>query len=280
MRDGGAIVDWLTWPMDWTYYYDHSPLVKTLEKYIDYSKLSNQAKKSAKKDSPGGTRLIMTAVDVSTAKALVFDSAKMEIQPKHILASTAYSAYGFPWVEVSKDVYAWDGSLLSNTPLKEIIEASPRNDKNVYIVENYPRQIDRLPNSRSEVIDRTRDIIFSDKTIYDLRAWSHMSKQTEFIEKLYGILESSLEKLSLDESLAKAIRKEYEHLVGSYGAEIISIHRIARSRMESPHILKNADFSIETIRNLMHEGEQKTEDHLKGYQDVELSELTRLLYSE
>jgi NTE family protein len=279
-RDGAVLADWLTWPMDWTYYYDHSPLVKTLEKYIDYAKLSNHRKKNTTKeeDSSVGPRLIITAVNVSTAKALVFDSAKMKIEPKHILASTAYSAYGFPWIEVDKNVYAWDGSLLSNTPLRVIIEASPRNDKNVYIVENYPRLIDRLPNNRSEVIDRTRDIIFSDKTIYDLRAWSHMSKQTEFIEKLYSIIESSADKLSLDKSQINEVRNEYENLVGSYGAEILSIHRIARNRMESPHILKNADFSVKTITDLIRQGEQKAEDHFKGYEDIELSELTRLLY--
>ncbi|HXV45517.1 MAG TPA: patatin-like phospholipase family protein [Nitrososphaera sp.] len=279
---GAELADWMTWPMDWTYYYDHSPLAKTLERYIDYTKLSNRAKKNTgqEKESSTSTRLIITAVNVLTAKALVFDSAKMEIEPKHILASTAYSAYGFPWIEVNKHTYAWDGSLLSNTPLKEVIEASPRNDKNVYIVENYPRQIDRLPNNRSEVIDRTRDIIFSDKTIYDLRAWSHMSRQTEFIEKLYIVLESSAGKLSLDKTIIDDLRKEYENLVGNYGAEILSIHRIARNRMESPHILKNADFSIKTIKDLIRQGEQKTEEHFKGYEDIELSELTRLLYSE
>ncbi|MEW6605695.1 MAG: patatin-like phospholipase family protein, partial [Thermoproteota archaeon] len=173
--------DLLTWPLDWTYYYDHSPLAKTLDKYIDYAKLSSSRSiknNTEKKPAPDSPRLIMTAVNVLTAEALVFDSAKMEIGPKHILASSAYSAYGFPWIKLENDIYAWDGSLLSNTPLKEIIEASPRNDKNVYIVENYPRIIDRLPANRSEVIDRTRDIIFSDKTIYDLRAWSHMSRQT------------------------------------------------------------------------------------------------------
>jgi NTE family protein len=274
---GDAVDDFLTWPLDWTYFYDMSPLVKTLEKYIDYRKLSNRGRD---KQEPGSARLIATAVNVSTAKALIFDSAKMEIEPKHILASTAYSAYGFPWIKVDKDTYAWDGSLLSNTPLKEIIEASPRNDKNVFIVENYPRMIDRLPANRSEVIDRTRDIIFSDKTIYDLRAWSHMSRQTEFIEKLYNIFEGAAGKLSLDKSTVDAIKSEYESLVGSYGAEVVSVHRIARNRMESPHILKNADFSVRAIKELIRQGEQKTEDHLKGKEDIELSELTRLLYLE
>ena len=37
--------------------------------------------------------------------------------------------YGFPWIEVEDGVYAWDGSLLSNTPIREVIYSSPRNDK-------------------------------------------------------------------------------------------------------------------------------------------------------
>lgn len=223
--DGAMVEDAVTWPPDWTYYYDHSPLAKTLDKYIDYAKLSSsRTRKNSAEGDPSSVspRLIITAVNVTTTKSLVFDSAKMEIGPKHILASSAYSAYGFPWVKLDNDTYAWDGSLLSNTPLKEIIEASPRNDKNVFIVENYPRVIDRLPANRSEVIDRTRDIIFSDKTIYDLRAWSHMSRQTEFIERLYNIFEDNADKLSLDESLVSEIKKEYENLVRSYGGDTVN----------------------------------------------------------
>lgn len=64
-------------------------------------------------------------------------------------------------------------------------------------------------------------------------------------------------------------------------AEILSIHRIARNRMESPHVLKNADFSVRTIKDLIRQGEEKAEAQLKGQQsedNIELSELTRLLY--
>jgi NTE family protein len=107
-----------------------------------------------------------------------------------------------------------------------------------------------------------------------------MSRQIQFIEKLYDVFERAAGELSLDKSLVDAIKNEYESLVGSYGAEIVSIHRIARNRMESPHILKNADFSVRTIKELIRQGEQKTEDHLKGKEDIELSELTRLLYLE
>ena len=81
-------------PLKWTYIYDHSPLVKTLEKYIDYNKLQ-----------PGGSpnsRLIMTAVNVLTSEPLTFDSSRQKITPKHILATSGYPSYNFFWVEVEK----------------------------------------------------------------------------------------------------------------------------------------------------------------------------------
>ena len=110
-------------PTKWTYMYDHSPLVKTLEKYIDYDKLQ-----------PGGnpnTRLILTAVNILTAEPLTFDSSKQQITPKHILATSSYPLYNFQWIEVEEGVYAWDGSLLSNTPLREVLEASPIKNKRI-----------------------------------------------------------------------------------------------------------------------------------------------------
>ena len=111
-------------PAKWTYLYDHSPLVKTAEKYIDYNKLQPRGKPNS--------RLIITAVNVLTSEPLIFDSTNQQITSKHILAATGYPSYYFRWVEVEKGVYVWDGSLLSNTPLREVIEASPVNDKRVF----------------------------------------------------------------------------------------------------------------------------------------------------
>jgi NTE family protein len=106
--------DFASPPSSWTHYYSHAPLARMLEKYVDFAKLSPKGT---------GPRLVITAVNVLTARTLRFDSARMQIEPKHVLASCAYSAYGFPWVEVEPGVYAWDGGLLSNTPLKEVVEA-------------------------------------------------------------------------------------------------------------------------------------------------------------
>src|SRR3954468_10974906 len=77
-------------PRNWTYLYDHSPLAKTLDKYIDYKQLNLAA---TKEELPEVRRLIITAVDVMTARPLIFDNAKMEIKAKHILASSGYPIY-------------------------------------------------------------------------------------------------------------------------------------------------------------------------------------------
>ena len=111
-------------PHEWTYLFDHSPLIKTLEKFVDFNKL--------KPTGQPNSRLIITAVNVLTAEPLIFDSSKQPITSKHILAATGYPTYYFRWVEVEKGVYAWDGSLLSNTPLREVIEASPVKDKRIF----------------------------------------------------------------------------------------------------------------------------------------------------
>lgn len=58
-------------PQKWTYMYDFSPLVKTLERYIDYDRL--------KPNGNSNTRLILTAVNVLTAEPLMFDSFKQQI---------------------------------------------------------------------------------------------------------------------------------------------------------------------------------------------------------
>jgi NTE family protein len=76
---------------------------KTLDKYIDYKKLNLAA---TLEELPEVLRLIITTVvDVMISKPLIFDNMKMEIKAKHILASSAYPIYGFPWVEVEDGVY-------------------------------------------------------------------------------------------------------------------------------------------------------------------------------
>jgi NTE family protein len=66
---------------------------------------------------------------------------------KHLLASTGYPQYGFPWVQVEDKVFAWGGALLSNSPIRAVLVASPRENKHLSMVENYLRKIDKLPST-------------------------------------------------------------------------------------------------------------------------------------
>ncbi|MDQ3837710.1 MAG: patatin-like phospholipase family protein [Thermoproteota archaeon] len=246
-------------PRSWTYLYDHSPLAKTLDKYIDYKKL-NLA--STKEKLPQVLRLIITAVDVMNSRPLIFDNTKTEIKAKHILASSGYPIYGFPWVEVEKGVYAWDGSLLSNTPVREVLSASPRNDKNIFIVENYTRNIHRLPSNMAEVESRAKDILFCDKNMENIKMSRLITRQIQLIERLYEAFEMFVDQSKLDSKDIEKIKEEYNTLIQNYGAVIKSVTRIVRTELESPSILQNADFSLKTIKELIAQGERKTLEEL------------------
>ncbi|AFU58052.1 putative pyridine nucleotide-disulfide oxidoreductase family protein [Candidatus Nitrososphaera gargensis Ga9.2] len=241
-------------PDRWTYIYDHSPLVSTLEKYIDYSKLR-----------PGGNpnaRLIITAVNVLTAEPLTFDSTRQPITIKHLLGTSGYPLYGFPWVEVEKGLYAWDGSLLSNTPLREAIDAAPTVDKRVFIVENYPKKIERLPQNLPEVYHRARDIMFSDKTAHNIKMSKAITRYLQFIEELYEIVESNLEVCKIDKQILENIRHKYQKIIKEHGAEIKKIAYITREE-RFPYLYENTDFSPAGIKNLIKEGESKTRQVLQ-----------------
>jgi NTE family protein len=241
-------------PQNWTYMYDLSPLIKTLDKYIDYDKLK-----------PGGNpnlRLILTAVNILTAEPLTFDSFKQQITPKHILATSAYPLYNFPWVEVEDGVYAWDGGLLSNTPLREAIDASPVNDKRICIVENYPKKVNVLPKNLPEVYHRARDIIFSDKTEHNVAMSKVISRYLGYIEELYKVLENNLDRINIDQKHLNLIRRKYKKYKQERGAEIKDILYVTRDE-PFPHMYENADFSPETIKGSIKEGETKTNKILK-----------------
>jgi NTE family protein len=254
-------------PRNWTYLYNHSPLANTLDKYIDYKKINSAV--SQKEELPLSViRLIITAVDVMTSKPLVFDNTQMEIKAKHILASSGYPIYGFPWVEVEDNVYAWDGSLLSNTPVREVIYASPRNDKNIFIVENYPRKIQRLPSNMAEVESRAKDIIFSDKNMDNIKMSRLITRHIQLIEHLYDIVEKKVDPSQIDPQELEKIKSEYNILINNYGAQIKSVTRIVRSVLESPSILQNADFSPKTIKELITQGERNTMEKLSYCESI------------
>jgi NTE family protein len=237
-------------PNKWTYLYDHSPLIKTLEKYVDFNKLQPNGNPNS--------RLIITAVNVLTAEPLAFDSSKQQITPKHLLATTAYPKYYFQWVEVEEGVYAWDGSLLSNTPLREVIDASPIKNKRIFLVENYPKNIDHLPANLFEVEHRTRDILFSDKTMHNIKMSKAFTVYLKLINDLYNMLENNFNSQNKEDIRNfERIRKRYKRISENHGAEIKKTYYITREEKDS-NLYENAEFSVEVIKNSIKDGELQT----------------------
>ncbi len=236
-------------PSTWPYMYDITPLKNTLTKYVDFAKLK----------SPDSPRLIVTSTDIQKGKAVTFDSRHMDIDADHVLASAGYPFYGIAWTQ--KDGrYLWDGSLLSNTPLREVINASPKCDKKVYIVNLFPSSHEELPSNMSEVWHRARDIMHTDKTEHNVRMSKIITRYLTLLKEMHDIISA----VKLDEKTkerVKKIEREYHKLAFERGAIIKEIIRI--ERLEESHFLfEDADFSIATINQLIRRGEEDAESIL------------------
>ena len=166
---------------------------------------------------------------------------------------------------MEKGIYAWDGSLLSNTPLREVIDASPAKDKRVFLVENYPRYSERLPDNLSEVEHRIRDIMFSDKTLHNKKLAKAITYYLRFIDELYHVIENRFDlENAQDKEQFEKIKAKYRKISEEHGAQIKGLYYISRDE-PFPDLYENADFSIDTIKASIRDGELKTKQILNGY---------------
>ena len=235
------------------YLYDVEPLKKTIRNYVDFEKLKD----------PNSPRLIITSTDIQNGKPSIFDSKYDKINESHIVSGCGYPFYGIAWTEISGR-YLWDGSLLSNTPLAEVINASPIYDKKVYVVDLFPHIQENLPKNMMESWHRARDIMDSDKTDHAIRMSKIISRYLSLIKSMHDFIESS----NLDEKAKKEfgkIKSEYDKLACQRGTIIREIVRIRRQENGDSHFLfENADFSLATIKQLISDGEKDTEKILSS----------------
>ena len=234
------------------YLYDMSPMKATLEKFVDYAKLKD----------PSRPRLIITSTDIQSGKPSIFDSKYDNFTSEHVLSSAGYPFYGISWTKVGKK-YLWDGTLLSNTPLREVIDASPVCDKRVILANLFPRGQEDIPKNMMESWHRARDIMHADKTDQTIRMSKIISRYLTMINKMHDILEST----PLDDSNRKKlaeIEPEFNKLACQRGAIIKEIVRIERKE-DTHYLFEDADFSIDTIKKLIRSGEQDAKVVLEDF---------------
>jgi NTE family protein len=236
--------------------FDIAPLKKTMSRYVDFTKLGNSNK----------PRLIVTSTDIQTSEPVISDSKHTNINADHVIASAGFPFYGIAWTQ--KDGrYLWDGALLSNTPLREVIDASPVLDKMVYLVNIFPHYQKELPQDMFEAWHRARDIIYTDKTDNNVRLSKIISRHLSLLKEMHDLLMMITSNIKLKEKgnndveLLKdrfdKMELEYNKLARKRGAIIKEIVRIERP--EKTHFLfEDADFSVATIKKLIRQGEEDT----------------------
>lgn len=131
-------------------YYNTAPLRSTLEELVDFDRLNS-----------GETRISVSAVNAATGNYEVFDSTRMRLRPEHIMASGALPP-GFPAVEID-GAYYWDGGLVSNTPLTQVLGGHPSHHTLVFQVDLWSAA-GELPKTLLDVAERQKDIQYSSRT--------------------------------------------------------------------------------------------------------------------
>lgn len=231
---------------NWPYLYEIYPLKETLQKYIDFKNLKSRER----------PRLLVTSTDIQKGRPVIFDSQYDHIAAEHVLASAGYPFYGISWTQI-KGRYLWDGTLLSNTPLREVIYASPRCDKKVYIISLFPKIHEDLPKNMFEAWHRARDLMHVDKTDHSVMMSKVISRYLALIKEMHDIIIH----VPLNDNMKKRFEKvepEYHKLAKERGAIIKEVIRIERKE-ESFFIFEDADFSLTTIRKLIEQGKKDAE---------------------
>ena len=251
-------------PHLWNYLYDTTPLKKTLRHYIDFEMLQ---KMDTDKNDSGYSRLIITSTDIQKGEPVIFDTAQMSVDVDSIIACAGYPFYGIRWTE--KDGrYLWDGSLLTNTPMMEVMRASPMKNKKFYIVDVFPRQQKEIPNSMMGVLHRARDIIFMDKTDRNVEMLKVNEKYLNLLKNIYSIIYS--EDAQVDQKTKDKLKEldpEYHSLTQKHGAAITDVIRIGKKEDDLHYLFEDADFSTYRIKKLIAEGEKDAERAISNHKD-------------
>jgi NTE family protein len=218
-------------PINWTSYYDTTPVKELLAKYVDFAAL---------KTSP--VRLLLSAVNVTTAELEVFDSYVDDLTPEHVLASGSLPP-GFPWTVIDGKAY-WDGGIVSNSPLDLLIDRCGPDGKRVFIVDLFSGT-SPLPTNMMEVLLRRDEIVYSERIRSDQHHRETISAYRRLIDYIL---------IHLDPAQIERIKHlpAYIQLMGDGAATTIT--RFMRQGQDREPASLDYDFSCKSIRAHQTEG--------------------------
>jgi predicted acylesterase/phospholipase RssA len=135
----------------------------------------------------------------------------------------------------------WDGGLLSNSPLREVISAHKlfwelqreakledikTNSWNefskgnrfdipnlqVYIVDLWPSKEEEIPNDHDKVLDRKNDITYQNKTDYDQKVAVFVSDYIDLVEKIGDIAVEAINSIT-DDNKKNTLSSKFNYLL-------------------------------------------------------------------
>lgn len=215
----------------WTSLYDPSPVKALLKKYVDFGRL---------KASP--VRLLLSAVNVETAALETFDSYVDDLTADHILASGSLPP-GFPWTTIDGKHY-WDGGIVSNSPLDQVIERCGPAGKHVFAVDLYPSR-KPLPTDLMEVIARRDEIVYSERIRNDVRT-------RDLVQDFRKLVVEILDQVPSGAAAQIRQRPRYIQLMGDVAP--MRVVRIVREGAENEPPSRDYDFSRTSIEQRRREG--------------------------
>jgi NTE family protein len=233
--------------------YDFSPMIKTLERYVDYSKL--------RPDGHSNARLIITAVDILTGEPMLFDTNMQQITPRHLQAACGDPSSGSSLIAVENGLYGWDGSMSSYTPMAAVIDDphAEAYDKHLFVIDNSPSYISNvLPENRADILQRTSDLMFTDRTTYSVRISKVLARYNHYIKELCEMFENNVDTSKVDQVELRKIRSFHDKIPTG---EIKTINRITRLKS---FFKKQGGPSLRTIKNSIKEGETKANSLLQN----------------
>lgn len=182
--------------------------------------------------------------------------------------------------------YFWDGGWLSNTPLRELLEAHRQYwtevddkgiipDLEVYIVNIHTPKMDIniLPEDYDGVKDRSHDILYGDRSSHYDEKLAHIitdyanfcTRTKDIVEKAIRLVTDEKKKQDLKEELdriltAKTISRDsknqpkvYKNLILE-GFDLKVALRIERTKYSNSISNKTGDLTLDTINMLIKEG--------------------------
>lgn len=159
-------------------YYTIDKLKQTLESHCSLDLINR----------PERLKVTVSAVNVRTGNFEVFRNTDQPLTFEHFMASGALPP-GFPAVEINGEYY-WDGGMVSNTPLNEIINHEEQLNQLIFQVDLWDAK-GKLPENMLEIDERIKDIQYSSKTRMITNFMKQKLEYNRMISQLVDVIEQT-----------------------------------------------------------------------------------------